>query len=292
MALETVGSPAKASGADAGVTKMKAASAYDREAVWGRFEAQVAARGAAQSPILQEHISSERAWAAPRPISLAVPAPETGAAVAQAPRVAAVGVPAAHQGRGAWFYRLQGAALTGVVALAALAAVQLSNPPALEGVVAPVVAPADQSAAFADAFAQTARAESAAAQPSAATSPPGADAAPAEDAPEAEAIARITAADPPYRVVLHIAPEASPRDVARLDTAIKAWGFAAPEQRAAAEAVVLPEVAFHAGQDREAALIVARIADRILAEAVLTPPAAALAGTEGAGLIEVYVTTR
>ncbi len=164
----------------------------------------------------------------------------------------------------------------------------------------------DPSAAFADAFAQSALVDpardealdAAAAEAllaSSAAAPSALDAAAAtEQAPEAEVIARIAAADPPYLVVLHLAPDTNPREIARLETAIKAWGFSQPEQRAATTPVTIAEVAFHAPQDREAAMIVARIADRILAEAVLTPPADAPdAGAPApAGRLDVYVVTR
>jgi len=218
--------------------------------------------------------------------------------------------PAAHRRRGAWFYRFQGAAFTCVLALAAIAAARMPEAqrasPGLAsgrdpGPAAAISATVDQSTAFADAFAQTARGEPEAGPQQVAAAPvesapvepaPVGGAGVADGAPEGEVIARIAAAEPPYRVVLNVAPDANPRDVARLDTAIRAWGFVQPEQRVAAEPVTLPEVVFHAGQDRETALIVARIAERILAEAVLTPPGEAESDPARAGLIEINVTTR
>jgi hypothetical protein len=112
---------------------------------------------------------------------------------------------------------------------------------------------------------------------------------------EGARVAAIAAADPPYRVVLHVEAGVAARDLARLDTAIRAWGFPAPERVAAVEATPLPEVRFHDEADREAAVTLGGVAERLLGEAVLTPPtrrgdeAAPLAGLatpEGADAVD------
>lgn len=270
-----------------------------RESVLGQFKELIAA-GAAAPPPRPAADPFARTPAAPDSAAreaLSPPTTTRPSAAAVAPEPFAAASVETRAPRSAWFYRMQGAAFVGGVALAGLAAARL--PVALDaGLRAspPVTASADPSAAFADAFAQTARIE-AAPSPSlaigvAVENEPADGGAAVSDAPDAEVVARIAAADPPYRVVLNVAPGANPRDVARLDTAIKAWGFVEPEQRVAAEPVALPEVVFHAPQDREAALIVARIADRILAEAVLTPPGGQAPAPASAGLIEINVTTR
>lgn len=196
--------------------------------------------------------------------------------------------------------------MAGFVALGGVTFERLQgDAPLIIGVSPPTASQVDPSTAFADAFAQNAfveptRMEQPLAAPTA--SPQGSPAAlgaqaAADEAPEAELIARIAAADPPYRVVLHLAPNASAREVARLETAIRAWGFNPPEQRVAAERITLAEVVFHTPQDREAATIVARIADRILTEAVLTAPvetapAAAVGDAfDLAGRLDVFVMT-
>ena len=278
------------------------------DSTWRRFESLIAARGVAAAPMAQDGDAASWARAPQSPTQPPV-GPQPVAPVVVAPP------PAAHRRRGAWFYRFQGAAFTCVLALAAIAAARMPEAqrasPGLAsgrdpGPAAAISATVDQSTAFADAFAQTARGEpeagpqqvAAAAVDSAPVESVPVEPAPvggagvADGAPEGEVIARIAAAEPPYRVVLNVAPDANPRDVARLDTAIRAWGFVQPEQRVAAEPVTLPEVVFHAGQDRETALIVARIAERILAEAVLTPPGEAESDPARAGLIEINVTTR
>jgi len=280
-----------------------AAPQRGRDSTWRRFESLIAARGAAAAPMAQDGDAASWARAPQSPTQPPV-GPQPVAPVVVAPP------PAAHRRRGAWFYRFQGAAFTCVLALAAIAAARMPEAqrasPGLAsgrdpGPAAAISATVDQSTAFADAFAQTARGEpeagpqqvAAAAVDSAPVESVPVEPAPvggagvADGAPEGEA-----AAEPPYRVVLNVAPDANPRDVARLDTAIRAWGFVQPEQRVAAEPVTLPEVVFHAGQDRETALIVARIAERILAEAVLTPPGEAESDPARAGLIEINVTTR
>lgn len=271
----------------------------DADAVWSRFEAIIAARSTGRRPDDAPSASAAaRLPVAEQSLSL-VAMPPASRAIADFSPAMAMGetiAPQARKPRGAWLYRLQGAVLAAVLALGVVAALRFLETPAPEAVATPPAAgPTDPSSAFADAFAQTARDEALAAPPPPVAATPDA-AAPGDDAPEAEVIARIAAADPPYRVVLHIAPDASPREVARLDTAIRAWGFSQPEQQPAADPVTLPEVVFHSAGDREAATILARIADRILAEAVLTPPPegalSAAAAPESAGRLDVYVMTR
>lgn len=258
----------------------------DAQAALSQLEAIVGARGAGRRSIDAPTAgATERPLVAEQPYSLVARTGSSRFVVDVQPATVSrdVNRSPARRPRGAWFYRLQGAALTCVIALGVFSALQhvdTLSPGAIAAL--PEAARADPSSAFADAFAQTARDE--------AVATPQVTASPGDGAPEAEVIARIAAADPPHRVVLHLAPEASPREVARLETAIRAWGFSQPEQQPAAGPVARPEVLFHASSDIEAATILARIAGRILPGAVLTPPPGAAA--ESAGRIDVYVTTR
>lgn len=313
----TSGSPGDGMRAPQGVEDQADAAAdlpiyrSSAEAVWSRFEEIIAARSAGRPPDAPSEDATLR-----RPdtqsMALVTMQPPRGAVadLASATAQDATNAPIAQNHRSAWFYRLQGAALTCVIAIGVAAALGFQQFPSPDTqATRSASAPADPSSAFADAFAQTALDKEIAAPPPltvAAAPAPSEAAALADDAPEVAVIARIAAADPPYRVVLHLAPDASPREVARLETAIRAWGFSQPEQLPATSPVALPEVAFHLPQDREAATILARIADRILAEAVLTPPPETAgpetagpeaagpeaAAPEAAGRLDVYVTTR
>ncbi len=292
MTTKAVRSPDTAADAGGAGASVDAAGLRDPDAVWRKFETVMAA--SRESAAFAPAPRPERA-----PLVAAAPAAVSPYETPPSPALTTEAAP--KRRAGPWRYRLQGAAITGVIVLSALTAERFTRAAAPEG--APVaVAPVDPSAAFADAFAQNALVATAPAQAeradapsvSAALAAASLDVAVADQPPEAEVIARIAAADPPYRVVLHLAPESSPREVARLETAIRAWGFKPPEQRAAAESVTLSEVVYHAPQDREAATIVARIADSILAQAVLTPPESAPPQPAGelAGRLDVYVMTR
>lgn len=184
----------------------------------------------------------------------------------------------------AWRYRLEGAAIASLMALA-LATLGAS------GVDAPPLATVD-----ADGGPPLAEVGSlASTEPetdTAAESAPDAGSDGGSTLSDAALIEWVSAAEPPYQVVLHVAPEANPRDVARLETAIRAWGFAPPLVREAQEPVVLPEVAFHHEEDREAALLLARIADSILTSAVLTPPALSDGPETTRGTLDLMVVTR
>ena len=251
------------------------------ETVWSRFEALMAAQGDADA----DAEAPARAFA-PRPAAVApaavapfaVVTPAPGAPRPSAPNAspavsgpasresalrdpvgrpafappASVGAGARLPRRAVWVHRAEGAVAMGAVALVAFAAgwLRATLAPEPERPTAPIARQeAEAEAAFA-ADSLLALAESA-------------------------RVAAIAAADPPYRVVLHVEDGVAARDLARLDTAIRAWGFQQPERVAATESIPLPEVRFFDEGDREAAITLGGVAERLLGEAALTPPSRA-----------------
>ncbi len=256
------GSPA-ASDAAFGAATDADGSGAPGEQVWERFESILAERSTAPEPPAR---APARPLTPPAPPRLV--ADPRHQAMRPAPgRTAPPPAHAAALGRGSiWRHRAEGAVAMGLLVLLAFAAGWA------HGVMAPP--PPESQMAFREAEAEAGFAEDSMLALA-----------------ETARVAAIAAADPPYRVVLHVEDGVEARDLARLDTAIRAWGFPPAERVPATDSTPMPEVRFHDEADREAALTLGGVAERLLGEAVLTPPArggddpaplAGLAAPEGA----------